>query len=42
MASEKLEVTDKYAAQIVYGGSNGVGEQCRRSSHSTLATTTTT
>jgi hypothetical protein len=27
MASEKLEVTDKYAAQIVYGGSNGMGEE---------------
>jgi hypothetical protein len=26
MASEKLEVTDKYGAQIVYGGSNGAEE----------------
>jgi hypothetical protein len=27
MAKENLEVTDKYSAQIVYGGSNGVGEE---------------
>jgi hypothetical protein len=27
MASEKLEVTDKYGAQIVYGGSNGAAEE---------------
>lgn len=27
MASEKMEFTDKYEAKIVYGGSNGMGEE---------------